>query len=66
MKDFFEEGYLVRLNYKKEDGFWVIGHEIEIFIKVKHGIKEKQNHKLAEIEAKKRFKECKIIRVSYI
>jgi len=43
----FEEKYIIRFNYRKEDGFVVIGEEKEIALRIKHGDNEKDNHDLA-------------------
>lgn len=61
----FKEHYTVKLNYQKPDGYWVIGHIVEISIDVAHGTKEKNNHKKAEEEALKQFPNAKITRVDY-
>ena len=43
----FEEKYLIKYNFRKEDGFYVIGEEEEITLQIKHGDNEKDNHELA-------------------
>lgn len=58
-KDFFDEQYIVVLNYKKPDGNWVWSHKIDVFVSVRHGINEKNNHEKAERAAKKLFRDAK-------
>lgn len=61
----FGEEYLVNLDYKKPDGYWVIGHEETVVVRVEHGVNEKNNHDEAKAIAKSRFKECRINKVNY-
>lgn len=59
-----KEQYVVKSNYKKPGGYWVIGHKIEVWVPT-DSINLKNNHFVAEREAKKLFPGCKIIRVTY-
>ena len=59
-----EEQHVVKLNYKKPDGYWVIGHKIEVSVSTDF-INEKNNHFAAERKAKKLFPGCKIVSVVY-
>jgi hypothetical protein len=61
----FKEEYIVILDYKKPDGFWVISHELTVFVDVEHGINEKNNHDKARRIAKKQFPGCRIKNVIY-
>lgn len=61
----FGELYWVKLNYQKPDGLWVFGHTEEVVVRVRHGIKEKDNHREAERIAKSRFPRCEIKAVIY-
>lgn len=65
IKNTFKEWYWVKLNYKKPDGYWVVGHVEEVFVEVEHGVNEKANHKKAKEIAEKRFPGCKIVTVIY-
>lgn len=62
--DYLEQ-YVVKLNYQKDDGYWVTGHTEDIFVKVKHGSNEKNNHDKAKNMALKKFPKSKIISVTY-
>ena len=62
----FLEHYLVKLNYQKPDGYWVVGHEEEVLVPVNHKMVEKGNHNWAAEMAKQKFPGCQIVRVSYI
>jgi hypothetical protein len=61
----FGELYIVKLNYKKPDGYWVYGHEEDVVIEVQHGVNEKDNHDEAEAEARRRFPGCRVVCVTY-
>ena len=63
----FNEPYIIKFNLLKKDGYWEIGKEIQIDLKIKHGDNEKNNHIKAENKFKKQFKgrEFKIISVTY-
>ena len=61
----FKESYVVKLNYQKPDGYWVVGHIEEVFVDVEHGVNEKNNHAKAEKMALKKFENAKIVSVSY-
>lgn len=63
----FTEPYIIKFNLLKKDGYWEIGKEIQIDLKIKHGDNEKNNHNKAEKEFKKLFKnrEFKIISITY-
>lgn len=63
--DIFQEEYLVNLDYQKPDGFWVCSHIDYVYVTVRHGVNEKDNHAEAEAIAKKKYKICKINRVIY-
>lgn len=63
--DTFQEEYIVILDYQKPDGFWVWGHREEVFVTVRHGIKEKNNHAEAEKIAKNKFPSGVIKNVIY-
>ena len=65
MSKYFMEQYDVKLNYQKDDGYWVIGHIENIFIKVKHGVNEKNNHDEAKRIALHKFPKSKIVSVTY-
>jgi hypothetical protein len=58
-----EEAYLVKLDYRKPDGYWVCSHEEEFYPVVS---KPKCNHEKAEKLAKEKYPGCKIITVTYI
>lgn len=69
----FQEGYIVKYNIKKPDGFWDIGREEDVFVTVKHGVNEKCNHERAEKDFRKskntlvqREDDLKIISVTYM
>jgi hypothetical protein len=61
----FKESYQVKLNFKMPDGYWKIGHIIEVQVSVEHGVKEQQNHAEAERIAKARYPGCEIVSVIY-
>lgn len=60
------EQYIVKLNYQKPDGYWVVGHEEEVSVLVNHKMQEKNNHDAAEVLAKLKFPGCHIVSISYI
>lgn len=66
-KDYFNEGYIVKYNIKNGE-YWSTGLQEEIYVKVKHGVNEKNNHKKAEdmLLEKYKFKEIEIVSVIYI
>lgn len=45
----FKEQYTVKLNYKKPDGYWIVGEAIDVFVEVEHGVNEKNNHEKAGV-----------------
>jgi hypothetical protein len=63
--DILLEGYTVRLNYQKPDGFWVTGHEEQVDVPLKPHDLEKQSHAVAEQMARARYPGCKIVSVIY-
>ncbi len=61
----FKEYYEVKLNYKKPDGYWVIGHIEIIPVEVKRGVNEKNNHCTAAEIALSKFPDAAVTRVTY-
>lgn len=71
----FKEKYLVKINRKGQGGFWVIGEIVEVFIDVRHRVKEKhyrkscisvtQRHTEVEDITKKMYPSCEIVSVTY-
>jgi hypothetical protein len=62
----FQELYIVKLNYQKPDGYWVVGHKEEVLVPVVHGVNEKANHGNAAALARKTFPGCVIVSVDYV
>ena len=62
----FLEAYEVSLDYQKPDGYWVRAHKEAFYVNVRHGRREKCNHRAAEDAAKKKYPGCKINCVAYI
>ena len=54
------ETYIVKLDYKKPDGFWVISHEETVVVKG-----GKSNHQKAAEIAKTRFPGCRVKRIDF-
>lgn len=46
-KNIFEELYIIKFEYQKEDGFYETS-EAEVLVDVFHGVNEKSNHDKAE------------------
>jgi hypothetical protein len=65
MSNTFKETYFVKLNYQKDDGYWVTGHIVEIDIDVIHGQNEKNNHDRAKKAALEQFPKARIVSVQY-
>jgi hypothetical protein len=61
----FSEQYVVSLDYKKPDGYWVRNHKEPVSVQVQHGVNEKNNHAKAEAIAKSRFPGCQINYATY-
>jgi hypothetical protein len=55
------ESYTVKLNYRGEDGYWIVGHEATIDLDGD----SKDKHAEAAQKAKQMFKECYIVSVKY-
>jgi hypothetical protein len=47
IKNTFLEGYTIKADYQKDDGFWT-SIETTQLVPILHGINEKANHKKAE------------------
>lgn len=41
MRDYFEEEYLVKINYQMQDGYWKVGHIETVSVPIKLGQKRK-------------------------
>jgi len=65
MKDTFAEEYQIRYNYQKPDGFWVYGAITNVFVDVKHGVNERNNHDQAKKIFQKENPKAVIKMVSY-
>lgn len=60
-----KEQYLVKFNYKKTDGFWVIGEDE--YVEVSYNRKnEKRNHDKARAIIHRRYPGCSVVSVSYV
>lgn len=69
MTSTFKEFYIINYTYQKDDGYWVFSEKKEIYITIKHGDNEKDNHQLAEdmfIKQNKHLKSLKINSVTYV
>lgn len=63
----FKEGYTIKANYLKNDGFYEY-LEQTIYVDVIHGINEKNNHRKAKqlfLEQNKHLKKLEVTRVIY-
>lgn len=61
----FLEAYEVNVDYQKPDGYWVHSHRATIYVRVTHGVNEKQNHELAAEQARTQFHNARINSVTY-
>lgn len=59
-----KEQYLVKFNYKKPDGFWIIGHEEEVDIEYNRK-NEKCNHEKAREIIHRKYHGCSVVSVNY-
>lgn len=64
-KNTFGELYQVKINYKKQDGFWEYGKIVDVIVDVEHGRNEKCNHERAEAKVLKLFPNCEIVHCYY-
>lgn len=62
---YFHEQYEVNLDYLKPDGYWAMSHIETVFVPVKHGVNEKNNHDKAEQIARQKYPNCRINCVTY-
>jgi hypothetical protein len=58
------EQYIVKFNYKKQDGFWVIGEEIEIDVEY-NAENEKDNHDKAREKIYRIYHGCEVVSINY-
>lgn len=59
-----KETYIVKFNYKKPDGFWVIGEEEEVDVECNVS-NEKCNHNKARVIIHRRYPGCSVVSVRY-
>jgi hypothetical protein len=59
-----KEQYLVKFNYKKPDGIWVIGEEKEVNVECNEN-NEKCNHDKAIEIIHRRYPGCSVVSVNY-
>lgn len=56
----FTEEYIVTVDYQQPDGYWRMSHRESVYISVRHGHNEKNNHEAAMAQARLRFPGCRI------
>lgn len=66
----FYEGYKINYDYQKDDGYWVVGLNVDVYIPVNSATeKEKNNHDKASqafLNTHKMMKNIRINSVKYI
>lgn len=62
----FNEEYIVKVNYQKDDGYWVIGEVVDVSVPVEHGVNEKNNHNRAANLVQSQFVNCEVVSVKYV
>lgn len=62
----FKEGYSVKYDYRKPDGYWRIGAIEDVFVKVVHGVNEKNNHDKADKVILEKHPKVVIHKISYL
>ena len=62
--DTFLEEYEVKLDYKKQDGYWICSHVESVHVELQYGDDEKNHHEAAKKIALERFPGCVIKTIS--
>ena len=65
LNDTFQEQYEIVFDYQKDDGYWSCSNKEDVFVTVKHGVNEGNNHEAAWEIIKKKYRNCKITRSTY-
>lgn len=60
----FFESYIVSLDYRKPDGYWVSSHKEDVSLEYSESTR-KNNHSKAEAIAMQRYPGCRINSVTY-
>ena len=64
-KDIFDEQYEVKYNIKGSDGYWEMGCIETVFVPVRNGFNEKNNHDKAEAIFLQKHPTAKVMCVTY-
>lgn len=65
-RDYFMEEYVITYSVKKENGLHSHSEITSVFVEVKHGINEKNNHSKARKEFEKKYPHHVITKVEYV
>lgn len=60
-----DEQYVVKINRKKDDGYWIYGEEIDVWVPYREGEDFKALHHRAATMVKKMHPGCTIVSVTY-